>query len=1163
MSTGQRTANRLNQEADEEEQKSILQRHFKNSPMSKVGVGMGKMGIAAASGGLDMISPMAAPALTAATMGLMKASGKRKEDQQVIDFKSAEGFHRANSGKTKLLADPFRSVNNSITSMSNPMMAASMGAGLLDQTGLAGSLMTGSMMSRSPMMALQAAGGMGLTSALAGASNSVGNKAIGGITDSMGGGAAGAIGLGSSLLPATMMYGASGALKGAGGLASMLGADKVGEGLAGAAGGVDAGAGGLLKLIAGAADLGGPAALLGPGLGMLTSMALRKPMGKAMGWAKEKATGVEAQKKGKSISARLPTANEIEKKWSKATGLKESVRSGIGAGIYDPFQSMNLMLGVSRLEALAPLMPLYLEVSSYFKKQEIGSARTEDSMQSKLGLKGDDDDDLTSVYEDEDKRGVHNMAFGDVGLTSEEFWKDPGKYIKSTVSSAFLGVEKTVLQASAIADPISALLGGLAGDSIGTKLKKIREKDNKDLSIKAMSKFSGISVQALSILETTSISLADKGQTVTDKILSVLMGSFEVARAAASFLLDIRKAMGVTRKNSMTGKLKEIREGTEEAADTRTDRTKRLQAAADIVDLIPGISILGTAAGAIGRLISRQKGEVTNEADHVDRIAEEALRNDPTSAESNHDLMIDLYNVVGQGFANVVGNLSRNGLYIRQMIDCTCDDPEMLTGSEGVSITDIINQVSPPDPASLLASLTTGSADATDAAIVADREEDEEISREDRMLKAVLSIEKLLKECCGGGSGGPGGLGGFDFERRERSGLSSTATTALTGAAGGAIALGTMNFLRKITKAKGLTALMGISSASSGASVKMLSKLGLEEVEAEIAGTAIDFAMMGSIMGWKGMLVGGITGLVYASAKTLIDKFIDPKEKPVTNSLATGLTTVITGAMAGFAMGGPLGAMAGAVGALAWHYKDELMAKVKGETKEEAAAREKREVAKKAHDVVLKKKAIAVKKKEKDDWVDPNSKMSQDFEQKMVDREKTLNWYKELRESGAYDKLDKNQKLAIMQKLKQSGMGMSSAKEKARWTKRKEDQAKALKVKEETASNIKTKATKSVRAAETLSKEQKAKAVKVAKSEKKEKDDIAKRQLEAAAYTAAASAATVKAINNLTETARQASANADQGAAMNTQATLKSSKENAAAIKAASQASKNQIPINN
>ncbi len=634
MTRGQATAERLNDKYREEEDSSFLQSYYRKHPLAKMATSMARLPLSMAAGMIPG-GGMLAAAGNMGIGGLLTSSNKQRENRRIEDYQRAKGTHQEHTGQTSMFNDPMRSMGNAVGSTSNPLMMAFLASQALSMTGLPGSeiagnaapwMLQGSMAARSPLMALQMAAGHGLTGALAGSAGAT--TAVDALTKTAAEhGTAGSIGLGSALLPSTLGYAAGGALKGAGALASGLGASTVGEGLSTGGGLLSGGSDKLIELISSAASEGGLGMALGPGLGILTSMALQKPMGKVMNSFREKSTGVQLQKKGNTIRPRVSSAGQLIKQYSMTKQLDTQVMMLGNTGQLKPFEWMVLTY-LGTIEKPLSLMGFMAEEMQ--KKSEmgrVGGNKTQNALQSRFGFTGDEKIDLTKKYIDPGKRGIGQFfgrnSTGKLNALTSEPWENAGENVKATLSRGFLGLEKKALQASAIANPMGWILGGK--HSVGSKLKDIREKDISEKATKAVSQVSGIPVSGITAMETTAVALSNTGETIDDKKLAIMGGTYELIRMSTFFLEDIRKALGVTEETSMIGKLDEVKEEAENRADSRTGGKKFEQGVYDVIDKIPVISVIGSLFGIGSRLVSRLDKSVTNPESHLDSVAEDIL----------------------------------------------------------------------------------------------------------------------------------------------------------------------------------------------------------------------------------------------------------------------------------------------------------------------------------------------------------------------------------------------------------------------------------------------------------------------------------------------------------------------------------------------------------
>ncbi len=168
---GQQVANQLNKKFEDEQENSFFQDYFAKHPMAKMGAMMGKLPL--------MMMPAAAGGYAGAGMlgvgGLMSAANKQQSNRDLVDFKRTEGLRKTDPGSINSF-DIARSVGGGVKAVSNPLMTTALlaqAAGMLTGTpGLntvASGAMQGSMLTRSPLMALQALSGMGLGEAMTGA----------------------------------------------------------------------------------------------------------------------------------------------------------------------------------------------------------------------------------------------------------------------------------------------------------------------------------------------------------------------------------------------------------------------------------------------------------------------------------------------------------------------------------------------------------------------------------------------------------------------------------------------------------------------------------------------------------------------------------------------------------------------------------------------------------------------------------------------------------------------------------------------------------------------------------------------------------------------------------------------------------------------------------
>ncbi len=414
MSLGQRTANEINARFEEETEHSFAQRTFRNRPGLRMAAQMSKLPVML---GASLLPGGAAAAGILGATGLMTSASKTQENKKLLDYKRAEGASLNNPGKNNYY-EYLRSPMNAIQSLAAPAMGLGATAQALSMYSdgalgkaageIAPNLIQGSMALRNPLMGLQFLSSHGLTHSMAGLGGQEAIKALG-KTAGEGTLGLGNIAMGSAMLPSTLLYGAGGLLKGAGGLASMvglgnaaapalagaakagglgagltntLGASGLGTGLtetlgAGAgltgtlgAGGLSAGLNGTLGtgslgagltgtlgagapasigltsalgagapamagtglagalgtgggMVSGLGDSllqllsasGGAGSVLGPLLGMATTMALSKPVNKMMGAIREKATGSTMMNKGKKIRPLVQPSGPLAKRY--------------------------------------------------------------------------------------------------------------------------------------------------------------------------------------------------------------------------------------------------------------------------------------------------------------------------------------------------------------------------------------------------------------------------------------------------------------------------------------------------------------------------------------------------------------------------------------------------------------------------------------------------------------------------------------------------------------------------------------------------------------------------------------------------------------------------------------------------------------------------------
>ncbi len=429
-------------------------------------------------------------------------------------------------------------------------------------------------------------------------------------------------------------------------------------------------------------------------------------------------------------------------------------------GQLKPYESLSLAYFSAMEKPLSLLGFMVEEQQRVSESGRTGGNKIQNAIQSKFELSGNDDkNDMSKIATDSSKE----KGLFDVGKSIEwgEFFDDPDKYIKRTLSKGFLTVEKFMLRASAMTNISGMLLGGK--HSMGTKLKDIREKDARGKIAESMSRVTGIPTSGIIAMETSVEKLMGLGDTPDDKKLAIMGGTYELVRLSTFFLQDIRKAMGVTSKTSMLGKMDAVTEQSKKMEDKRGTAAKVVGGVAAVIDKIPVLSVAGSLLGIGQRLVS---GKKVSEVGSKSFEAAEGIfgTNKPAKPSATSKMVTRIFKKITSikkelpkqtdHLQQISTKMTSNNQYLKKLTECPCDEKASIV--DGVSSEKLKKEKQTkqsrnnkgkkdnrPRP-----KIISGSADETDAILEADQAETEKIAREQKMVDSVVNIEKLLKKCC-------------------------------------------------------------------------------------------------------------------------------------------------------------------------------------------------------------------------------------------------------------------------------------------------------------------------------------------------------------------------------------------------------------------------------
>jgi len=371
--------------------------------------------------------------------------------------------------------------------------------------------------------------------------------------------------------PSAIMGGIGGGLvSGAGGLLSGLGASTAGSAISSVGGGITA------------AGSKAAALTLGGGFGITAALPAILLAGmldkKLQTFAENRSSGLTAMKFQKVAAPQLQSAYQLESIYGRSQQV-DSFLNSIGTNSKTSEQAM-----VGYLTAIALyskdiassnslLRPIIEELQSGSSAQtSFKVGETQNDLQRLFGFTGDAKDDLTKAYSDPSgkyKKDSLKSLFGP-GLKDNIKDRDWWDRLKYQTGEALVKTSRATDLGLTAINPFSYFMG--KENSFMGKLKSYDHANIVQEVKRSVSKTSGISLNFIDALETTSLTLSSKGESPQEKLVALTSGLYELARFRSFRLQDIANHMGATKDSSM-GAVDEL---VSQAEDNQDNSSKKM-----------------------------------------------------------------------------------------------------------------------------------------------------------------------------------------------------------------------------------------------------------------------------------------------------------------------------------------------------------------------------------------------------------------------------------------------------------------------------------------------------------------------------------------------------------------------------------------------------------
>jgi len=337
---------------------------------------------------------------------------------------------------------------------------------------------------------------------------------------------------------------------------------------------------GLNSLIAGAS----PGALMAAGI----PLAMLAPMltNKVANYVKEKTTPNKLLKSGASMRPVITPSRDVQKQYALTLGLDKQIDSQAQQGHLD-FKWWSLLKGVFAIERQTSQLGFLVEFFQKHKEgNRISANMAQNHIQAMFGQTGYQEKDLPRGFiseEDKFKEELQNHM-------KPIQWLKQAKYGLNKGAAKFTDILEIT---GSFLNPMDYIAGG--ENNPFRKLKKMQETDKLRESLQAISKFTGISMTFMEVLNQPVTALLNKGKTAADKTITVLSGIYELTRFSAFQLKDIASALGVDSKKSFMNVVATLMD----KADEKTGESEyRKTFAGKTSSIIQGIG--GSRLGALG-----------------------------------------------------------------------------------------------------------------------------------------------------------------------------------------------------------------------------------------------------------------------------------------------------------------------------------------------------------------------------------------------------------------------------------------------------------------------------------------------------------------------------------------------------------------------------------